>query len=176
MHGSQERLIVQVFFYLYFYVGKLGTPYKFQVLIYWYHLVARAFLYYRGEVGLSVSHIIPCPQRWSEERIIGPRPGQRWCHTAVALSSQSLLLSGGDYGGRMLSDYWILDLSTRRWREVGDWCMAVHVYMFLRDYWYETDLETQGNMLVNFELWFIMYPGISVNSHIVCCIAMLQCQ
>ena len=58
--------------------------------------------------------------------ISGPQPPWRYGQAAVALSSQSLLVSGG-FGIGTLDDCWILDLSTRRWMEVGDWCMAVHV-------------------------------------------------
>ena len=46
----------------------------------------------------------------------------------MSLSSQTLLVSGGLDGGGVFDDFWILDLSTRRWKKVGIGIYVVHVH------------------------------------------------
>ena len=52
----------------------------------------------------------------------GPCPGRRELHTAVCLGygdHPQLLIYGGENGYfEVLSDMWILDVGSRRWKEV----------------------------------------------------------
>ena len=47
----------------------------------------------------------------------------------MSLSSQTLLVSGGWDGGGVCDDFWIVDLSTRRWKKVGTEIYVVHVHV-----------------------------------------------
>ena len=61
----------------------------------------------------------PCLfQHWSMMDTGQPEPSGRYGHAVVALSSQTLLVSGGD-GYKVSENCWTLDLGTRRWNKVG---------------------------------------------------------
>ena len=73
-------------------------------------------------VGHVSSHSVIFMQHWSKLEIQGEScPVGRWGHAAVCLGyggdHPQLLVTGG-YGGTLLSDVWLLDLESGRWREV----------------------------------------------------------
>ena len=54
-----------------------------------------------------------------------PCPMKRWDHTAVCLGyggdNPKLLVIGGRSPEKALNDVWMLDLQSRRWKEVRDY-------------------------------------------------------
>ena len=74
-------------------------------------------------VGHVSSHSVIFMQHWSKLEIQGEScPVRRYGHAAVCLGyggdHPQLLVTGGYDGTTSLSDVWLLDLQSGRWREV----------------------------------------------------------
>ena len=74
-------------------------------------------------VGHVSSHSVMFMQHWSKLEIQGDScPVGRMAHAAVSLGYRGdhpqLLVTGGQDGTTVLSDVWLLDLESGRWREV----------------------------------------------------------